>query len=265
MSDAVVLDVDETGVATLTLNRPDRMNPLTGPIADGLSARLADLEERDDVRCVVLEGAGTAFSGGGDVQDLRDNIESDASAGEVARQIEQGFGDAMARVAACPHPTVAKVDGPAVGAGATLAIACDVVLASESAVIGFVFSQVGLNVDGGTSYLLPRVVGRNTALELVLTGEVCDAERAADLGLFNHVYSEDDFETEVSAMVSRIASGPTVALRHSKRLIRDGLDKSLSEAIHDETLAQGVVFDTHDHEEGVRAFLEDREPEFEGR
>jgi len=263
MSDAVLLEVAD-GVATLTMNRPDRMNPLTGDVAVELDAHLADLADRDDVRCVVLRGAGGAFSAGGDVQHLQENLESDDSLDESARRIERGLGAAMARLVTCPYPTVAAVDGPAVGAGATLAIACDVVLASESAAIGFVFDQVGLSVDGGTSYLLPRVVGLNVAKELVFTGEVCDPERAADLGLFNHVYADAAFDDEVAALAAEIAAGPTVALRHSKRLLQDGLDKSLQEAIHDEALAQGVVFDTDDHAEGVRAFFEDRAPEFEG-
>jgi len=264
MSDAVLLDVDE-GLATLTLNRPDRLNPITGPISEALRDRIGDLEEREDVRCVVVEGAGNAFSAGGDIQGMQERLESGESLDQSAARLERGLSETMVALVRCSYPTVAKVDGPAIGAGANLAIACDVVLASESASIGFSFNQVGLSVDGGTSYLLPRVVGSNVAKELVFTGEICDAERGGELGLFNHVYPEESFDEEVEAMARRIAAGPTVAFCHAKRLLQDGLEKTLPRALEDEATAQGIVFDTHDHQEGVEAFLEDRDPEFEGR
>lgn len=264
MSDAVLLEVED-GIATLTLNRPERMNPVTGPISDALRDRIDDIEEREDVRCVVLEGSGRAFSAGGDIQGMKERIESDLSLDQSVAKLERGLSDTMVSLVGCSYPTVAKVDGPAVGAGANLAIACDVVLASESASIGFTFNQVGLSVDGGTSYLLPRVVGVNVAKELVFTGEICDTGRAERLGLFNHVYDEAEFDDAVAAKAERIATGPTVAFRHTKRLLQDGLEKSLPRALEDEATAQGIVFDTHDHEEGVNAFLEDRDPEFEGR
>ena len=264
MSDTVLLDVEQE-IATLTLNRPDRMNPLTGPIATELGDRLDDLEERDDVRCVVLEGNGPAFSAGGDIQGMQERLEADVTLDESRAQLERGLSGTMRSLVTCSYPTIAKVDGPAIGAGANLAIACDVILASETARIGFSFNQVGLSIDGGTSYLLPRIVGVNVAKELVFTGEICDAERAKGLGLFNHVYAEDAFEEQVAAMVQRIANGPTVAFGHAKRLLQDGVEKSLSKALQDEATAQGLVFDTHDHREGVEAFIEDRDPEFEGR
>lgn len=264
MSDAVLLDVTD-GIATLTLNEPDRMNPLTVDIAAGLEARLDDLEERDDVRCVVVEGAGPAFSAGGDIDRMQERIESDSSLDDAVRDLERGVGEAIVNLVGSSYPTVAAVDGPAVGAGANLAIACDIVLASESANIGFVFNQVGLCVDAGTSYLLPRIVGVNVAKELVFTGEIVGADRAEDLGLFNHVYADEAFDDEVASMVETIASGPTVAYRHAKRLLQDGLEKPLERALTDEATAQGIVFDTDDHAEGVEAFIDGRDPEFHGR
>jgi 2-(1,2-epoxy-1,2-dihydrophenyl)acetyl-CoA isomerase len=264
MSDSVHLDVED-GIATLTLDEPDSRNAFTRPVADDLSARLDDLEERSDVRCVVVEGSGPAFSAGGDIKRMRERLDSDEPTDEAVHALARRTRDTIARLLTLPVPTVAKIDGPAVGAGANLALACDVLLASESASMGFVFRQVGLTVDMGTSYLLPRVVGINVAKELVFTGEVLDAERSADLGLFNHVYADDEFDQEVRALVERIASGPTVALGHAKRLLQDGLEKDFDRAQRDEVTAQGIVFETRDHEEGVTAFLEDRRPEFEGR
>lgn len=262
-SPAVTLDV-ERGVATLTLNRPDARNPLTTAVSAALRDHLDGLAERDDVRCVVLRGAGPAFSAGGDIRAMQERIEGDEPLDDAVHRLERTTSETIARLVTCPYPTVALVDGPAVGAGANLAIACDIQLASESASVGFVFRQVGLSVDAGTSYLLPRIVGENVAKELVFTGEIVDADRALDLGLLNHVYPDDDFENEAATFVERIADGPTVAFRHAKRLLREGLDKSLHSAMADEATAQGVVFETDDHREGVEAFLDGRDPDFKG-
>jgi len=264
VSDAVRLSV-ENGVARLILAEPETRNAFTEAVATDLAAHLATLEERTEVRCLVVEGEGTAFSAGGDVAHMRDRLESDTPVDETVRALARRTRDTIARLHALPVPTVAAVDGPAVGAGANLALACDLQLASDRASIGFVFRQVGLTVDMGTSYLLPRVVGSNVAKELVYTGEVVEAERAAELGLFNHVYPADEFEAALAETVDRIASGPTVALGHAKRLLEAGLGKSFAAAQRDEATTQGIVYGTEDHAEGVTAFLEDRSPAFEGR
>ena len=264
MSDAVRLSVED-GVARLVLAEPETRNAFTDAVAADLAAHLATLEERTDVRCLVVEGEGPAFSAGGDVEHMRDRLESDTPVDETVRALARRTRDTIARLHALPVPTVAAVDGPAVGAGANLALACDLQVASDRASIGFVFRQVGLTVDMGTSYLLPRVVGINVAKELVYTGEVVEAERAAALGLFNHVYPADEFESALAETVDRIAAGPTVALGHAKRLLEEGLGKSFAAAQRDEATAQGIVYGTDDHAEGVTAFLEDRPPAFEGQ
>ncbi|SEV96555.1 enoyl-CoA hydratase/isomerase family protein [Natrinema salifodinae] len=264
LGDAVRLDVDDEGIATITLDRPDRRNALSPAISDGLSAALDEIED-SDVRCVRLEGAGGAFSAGGDIESMREGIENDIPADERVRSLERSTNELIRRLVEFPVPTIAVVDGPAVGAGANLALACDMQLASEDAVFGFVFRQVGLSVDAGTSYLLPRVVGENVAKELVLTGDIVDADRADELGLVNHVYDGDEFDERVAEFAEKIASGPPIALRHANRLVGEGLAKSLDQALTDEAVAQGIVFETADHEEGVAAFLEDRKPEYEGR
>jgi enoyl-CoA hydratase/carnithine racemase len=263
MSDAVLLSVEDS-VATLTLNRPDQMNILTPVASERMQEHLDALERRDDIRCVVVEGTGGAFCVGGDIERIKRHHDSGTPPHEIVEELEQGANEVIARLVGSSYPTVAKVDGPAVGAGANLAIGCDIVLASESASIGFGFNRIGLSVDTGTSYLLPRIVGVNKATELVFTGEVLDARQAEDIGLFNHVYSDDKFEAEVTGMVNRIASGPTVALGQSKRLIQDGFEKSLRRALCDEAAAQGITLSTDDHYEGLEAFLDDRDPEFEG-
>ncbi|WP_440991168.1 enoyl-CoA hydratase/isomerase family protein [Haloarchaeobius baliensis] len=262
MSDAVLVDIED-GVATITLNEPDRRNAFSLAMSAGLRDALDEVEE-SDARCVVIEGAGDAFSAGGDVELMSQTATGAVPLDESVRTLEKTTSETMARVVAFPLPTVAKVDGPAVGAGANLATACDVQLANEDAAIGFVFREVGLAVDAGTSYLLPRVVGTNVAKELVFTGAVLGADRAHELGLVNHVYDADEFDEQVETFVERIATGPTVALRHSKRLIDEGLRRTVDEAMVAEATAQGLCFDTDDHAEGVTAFVESREPEFEG-
>lgn len=263
MSEAVRLDTTD-GVATITLDQPDRRNALSRKIGDGIRDALVEIDERG-ARCVVVEGEGDAFSAGGDIAAMREGIEGDVPIDERVRELERSTSETLARLIAFPLPTVAKIDGPAVGAGANLALACDLQLASERASIGFVFRNVGLSVDAGTSYLLPRVVGENVAKELVFTGEILGAQRADELGLFNHVFPESEFDERTGEMIERIAAGPTVALRHAKRLIGEGLEKPAERAMIDEATAQGIVFGTADHAEGVEAFLEGREPEFEGR
>jgi enoyl-CoA hydratase/carnithine racemase len=263
MTDAVTVDV-ENGVATLTLNRPDQRNALSVEMTGALVDAIDDLEGHEEARCLVITGREGTFCAGGDIDAMAERMAGEISLAESVRHIQQDTSRAIRRVREFHLPTVAKVDGVAYGAGANLAIACDCVVASEDARISFGFRQVGLAVDSGTSYLLPRVVGENVAKELVFTGELLDAERAADLGIFNHVYPNDSFEDEADAFVERIASGPTVALETSKRLVNQGLESSFKEAVDDEASAQAAVFVTGDHREGANAFMEGREPEFEG-
>lgn len=259
----VSLDVSG-GIATITLDRPDIRNALAREVSAGIIDSLTDLEG-SDARCVVIEGSGNAFCAGGDVNAMRERVAEGMALEESVRLIVQTTSRAIKRVADFYLPTVAKVDGPAFGAGANLAIACDLQLASTSSRIGFGFRNVGLAVDSGTSYLLPRIVGMNTAKELVFTGELLDADRAADLGLFNRVYPAEEFDERANELIDEIASGPTVALRTSKRLLEQGTESSLEQAMTNEAAAQAAVFETRDHREGVEAFAEKRKPEFEGR
>lgn len=260
--DPVLLDVDD-GIATVTLNRPEKRNALSNAVSLALEDALQEVAERD-ARCLVITGAGGAFSAGGDVDRMRRRVEEDRPIDEAIRNVEQRTAGVVGQVFDFPVPTVAKIEGPAVGAGAGLALACDIQLASETAVMGFVFRHVGLSCDAGTSYLLPRLVGVNTAKELVLTGEILDAEQALDLGLVNHVYPADEFDDRVDEFVSTVATGPTVALRHAMRLIDSSAGKPFHDALRDEAAAQGVALSTADHEEGVAAFVQDRDPAFEG-
>ena len=263
-TDAVRLEWDrDSSIARIVLADPERRNALSVEVTDGILAAIESLEG-GDTRCVVVEGEGPAFSAGGDVDAMLARHENDEPPDEAVRHIVQDIGRAIRRVYECEFPTVAKLDGPAFGAGANLAIACDVQLMSADARIGFGFRNVGLAVDSGTSYLLPRLVGANVAKELVFTGDLLDAERALELGLVNHVYPAVEFDERAEAFLERIAEGPTVALRTSKRLLNAEF-ASLAEAIEHEAGAQSAVFASADHAEGIEAFREKREPEFEGR
>jgi enoyl-CoA hydratase/carnithine racemase len=263
MSDQVRLDI-ENGVATVTLNRPENRNALNPAMSKAIAEAIEEAEAADGVRCLVVTGTEGTFCAGGDVEAMVEQIEGPEPLHETVEEIQLETSRAIEALAAFHLPTIAKVDGIAYGAGANLAIAADVALASTDAKISFGFRQVGLAVDTGTSYLLPRQVGTSRAKELVLTGELLDAEDAAELGLFNRVF-EEDFEEQVAAFVEPIANGPTVALRTSKGLIEQGFDTTLPDAIANEAAAQASVLASRDHEEGARAFLEGRAPDFEGR
>jgi|AntDeeMinimDraft_4_1070355.scaffolds.fasta_scaffold01019_4 enoyl-CoA hydratase/carnithine racemase len=264
MSEDIVKLRIEDGVATATLNDPDRRNALSEELANGLRGALEEVE-RSDARCLVIEGAGEAFSAGGDISSMVEAIENDVPIDDRVDGLLESTNDVMRQLGEFSLPTIAKVDGAAVGAGGNMAILCDIQIASDRAAIGFVFRQVGLGVDTGTSYRLPRLVGENVAKELVFTGRIVDAEEAADLGLFNHVFPAAEFDEKADEIIDSIASGPTVALKHAKRLIDEGSNKSLDQAMIDEAVAQGIIFETDDHEEGVQAFLNNRSPEFEGQ
>ena len=263
MSDeAVLLDVEDE-IATITLNQPSMRNALTGDVSSGIVDALEEIEG-SDARCVVVDGAGDAFSAGGDINAMMEGLAGETTAYEKVEVVE-ATGRALQRVYEFPLPVVAKIDGTAFGAGANLAIACDTQIASARSKISFGFRQVGLAVDSGTSYFLPRIVGENKAKELVFTGEMLDAAEAHRLGIFTQVYDDDEFESRAEAYVDRIASGPTIALETSKRLIRQGLGSDIDQAMTNEAAAQTAVFATDDHEEGATAFMEQRDAEFEGK
>lgn len=264
MEDATVTVSIEGAVATVTLNRPAARNALSKATAEALTDRFESVAD-SEARCVVLEGAGPAFCAGGDIDAMLEGVDDDQPPAERVEVVVSALHEAIRTVHSCPLPVVARLDGPAFGAGAGLALACDLQVASTDAKIGFGFRQVGLACDSGVSYFLPRIVGPNKAKELLFTGDLLDAETAHELGLFTQVFDAETFESEASALVDDIASGPTVALGHAKRLVNRSLDSSLEQALENEATAQGVAFTTDDHEEGATAFVEKRDPEFRGQ
>ncbi|MFC4540347.1 enoyl-CoA hydratase/isomerase family protein [Halosolutus amylolyticus] len=260
-SNTVSFELSE-GIARIELNRPEKYNAYVPSMGDEILTALDEVQERDDVRCIVLEGRGEAFSAGGDIDGMKERVGTDVQVMEQAERLSSGANRVVTRLFRASVPTVAKIDGLAVGAGASLALACDLLLASETARIGFGFRQVGLTVDTGVSYFLPRLVGSNVAKELVYTGELVDADRGADIGIFNHVFADEEFDENAEEIIETIADGPTRALRQSKRLIDDAQHLPFESVLDNEAIAQGAMMGTPEHEEGVRSFLEDREPQF---
>jgi 2-(1,2-epoxy-1,2-dihydrophenyl)acetyl-CoA isomerase len=251
-----ILESRAGGVLTLTLNRPERRNALDEATITALHARLVEAGEDRSVRVVVLAGAGGAFSAGADVREA-------ASAPPEGDLIERAFHPAIRAVRRMPKPVIAAVDGIAAGYGASLALAADIRLASTRAAFAFLFARIGLTLDGGASWLLPRLVGLRAA-ELAMTGDVVPADEAYRLGLVNHVYPEAGFADEVTTLARRLAAGAPLALAAVKATIAASLGPGLDAALEDERIAQRRLITSADFAEGVAAFLGKRGADFKG-
>jgi 2-(1,2-epoxy-1,2-dihydrophenyl)acetyl-CoA isomerase len=257
---AAVLSDCADGVATLTLNRPAARNALDMTMRQELEAALSRLAGDEAVRVVVLRGAGEHFCAGGDVKLMRDHP---MSAEEGQSRVE-AINRAVLALARFRAPTIAMVDGVAVGAGCNLALACDLVVASERARLGEVFARIGLIPDAGGTFLLPRRVGLGRAKELVFTADVLDAREAERIGLVNRVVPAPDLERETYALARRIADGPPRALAAAKTLLDRAGALDLETALHWEALTQASMIASADHREGLAAFFEKRPPRFSG-
>jgi len=253
--------VDET--ATITLTNPALRNALTLDMAAEITEAVEEAEA-SEARCLVVQGSEGNFCAGGDIKSMLEALSDDREMEELLQEVALPINRSVQRLYECSVPTVAKVDGPAFGAGASLALACDMVLASERAQMSFGFRRIGLSVDSGTSFLLPRAVGEKKAMDLVYTGELIDADRAEELGLVSRVFSDDEFEQRCREIVETIATGPTVALKHSKQLLQAGINRSFDEVIDAETDGLRAAFESDDFETGVTAFINKETPAFEG-
>ena len=262
VTDDLRLDVTD-GVATITLDRPEKLNALSDGIVRGVDQALDEIADRDDARCVVVEGAGEAFCAGGDVGGMAEG--GDQGAHDRAAGIAEGALGVAGRLHEFDLPTVARVDGYCFGAGVGVALANDVVLASEESWFSLAFRNVGLTLDYGTSYVVTQALGPHKAKEIALTGERIAGDRADEMGLVNHAWPAEEFDERADEFVRSVAEGPTVALQYTKRNINRAARRTVQEAIEAESEAQAVASQTRDHEEGVSAFQEDREPDFDGR
>ena len=250
-------------VATLTLNRPDRLNALSSPMIDGLLEALPRLAADAEIAVVVLTGAGRGFCAGGDVKSM---AEGTSQLGlEDAVQRLRGRMEVSRLLHEIPKPTIAMVNGPAAGAGLAMALACDLRIASESARFITAFAKVGFSGDFGGSYFLSKLIGTGKARELYYTGEPLDAGQALALGLLNAVVPEFELLDATTALAQRLAHGPGIALGLMKRNFNAAETRSLSELLDLEALHQIQTARTEDHQEAARAFVEKRPPLFKGR
>ncbi len=254
-----VLVAEEGGVLTLTLNRPDVLNAVDEQLSLELQEALKFAEREAGVRCVVLTGAGRGFCSG---QDLRDR----AGVGEVSYMdsLRRRYHPVIQRLATMEKPVIAAVNGVAAGAGCSLALACDLRIASERASFIEIFARVGLIPDSGSTYFLPRLVGLGKAFELAYLAESVDAQEALRLGLVNRVLPHDGLLEETMVLARRLAAGPTKGYGLTKRGLRHALRASLEDALTYEAYLQQIASTTADHREGVTAFLEKRTPRFTG-
>ncbi|MEO5510304.1 MAG: enoyl-CoA hydratase-related protein [Longimicrobiales bacterium] len=260
MSQCPILIERENGIGWVRINRPDRLNAFSGTMREDLEACLAEFEDDAAVRCVVITGNGRAFSTGGDITVMSEVI----AAEDIARfeHLVRAGAAIVRRINAMSKPVIAAVNGPAAGAGACLALACDVRIAAEGASIGFTFTRVGLHPDWGGSYFLPRIVGDAAALELIYTGGMIGADRCESLGLFNRIVPAAELESSVRALAGQIAAGPQSVIAAARYVNRGRHAAELDEVLELEVQAQLVAFKSSNFREGITAFLEKRTPRF---
>jgi 2-(1,2-epoxy-1,2-dihydrophenyl)acetyl-CoA isomerase len=250
----------EGGIARLTLNRPDRLNSFTVQMHEEVANALSRL---DDARCLVLTGAGRGFCAG---QDLNDRaVAPGGAAVDLGESVEKRWNPLVTRLTTLPFPVIARVNGVAAGAGANIALACDIVIAAKGAKFIQSFAAIGLIPDSGGTWALPRLVGQARALGLALTGEPILAEKAAEWGLIWKAVDDDYLDVEVDALATRLASGPTRGLAAIKRMIRESWGQTLPQELERQRDTMRELGFSDDYREGVAAFMEKRKPNFTGK
>lgn len=250
------------GVVAVTLNRPARKNAINHVVLRELGAVLEEVERRMDDRVLILTGAGGDFSSGADLTDPH-GVSKDPNRPPLIGV--RRLGDLALALHRLTKPTIAKVDGVAVGAGLSLALGCDLVVASERSRFSAIFVRRGLSLDYGASWLLPRRIGLAKAKEVALFGDILDAHQAQGLGLVNRVVPVSELDQFVDDWARALAAGPPLALSMTKTLLNEAFSLSMSEALENEARCQAVNFGTKDTAEAVQTFIDKRPPRFEGR
>jgi enoyl-CoA hydratase/carnithine racemase len=261
MLETIIVERD-SGVVSVTLNRPERKNAANGLMWLELRQTFYEVAHSSSDRVLVLTGAGGAFCSGADIGDPS-GVSGNPSDPHLVRM--QFLGEVMLALHEVPKPTIAKVRGIAAGAGLSLALGCDLVVAGEDARFSEIFARRGLSVDGGSSWLLPRLVGMHRAKELAYFADILSAEQALEFGLVNRVLPDDELDEFVDGWARRLADGPPLALSMTKKLLHEGSRSSMAEALENEARCQTVNFFTEDTTEAMRAFAEKRDPVFKGR
>jgi enoyl-CoA hydratase/carnithine racemase len=260
-TETIIVERDD-GVVTVTLNRPERKNAGNGLMWQELYATFSEVARRREDRVVVVTGAGGAFCSGADIADPR-GVSGDPEDPHIVRM--RFFGQVMLALHKLPKPTIAKIRGIAAGAGMSLALGCDLTVASDNARFSEIFARRGLSVDGGSSWLLPRLVGVHKAKEIAYFADTLSAQEADGYGLLNRVVPDDELDAFVDTWARRLAQGPPLALSMTKTLLDNSMSVTMAQALEDEARCQTINFYSADTGEAMRAFAEKREPRFHGR
>jgi 2-(1,2-epoxy-1,2-dihydrophenyl)acetyl-CoA isomerase len=264
MSEELLLSV-ENGVAVLTMSRPERLNALTRTMLSGLQTHLAALAEDTSVGCVVLTGNGRAFCSGGDVKVQAEIAGKSPLTPEQRSDQLRASMEASRLLHEMPKPTIAMLNGVAAGAGMSLALACDLRIAGQSARMTTAFAKVGLSGDYGGTYFLSRIIGPAKARELYLTADILDSSRLLALGMVSQVVADSALVTETMKIAANFANGPRVAYRYIKRNMKIAEEGTLAEALDSEAYGMLRTRESADHAEAARAFVEKRWPTFTGQ
>jgi len=265
MSQEDIVLENDSGIAILTLNRPERLNALDTPAKERLTEVLRQVDLDDEARVVVITGAGKGFCSGIDVDRLEALRTKQAPVPLSRRAMMSPAGEVALLIRALRQPTIAAVNGVAAGLGLSIALACDLRLASTTARFAAVWVRRGLMPDGAASFLLPQIVGTAKALELMYTGDTMDADEAARLGLVTRVVPSDQLIPAARELAAKIASGPSVSIELIKRAVYHDDTQMMRTHLFVETHGQRVCRETEDHKEGMKAFQEKRAPQFQGR
>lgn len=253
----------QDGIATISMNRPERLNAFGGSMLEEMAEAVVDARDDDSMRVIVITGKGRAFSAGGDVGSL--GPQSGSSTAFDQRRWLVSTQTFVSLFRSVEKPIIAAVNGAAVGGGCDVALACDIRIASDRARFGEVFAKVGLFPGTGGCYMLPRIVGTAKALELIWSGDIIDAAEAERLGLVTKVVPDERLMEETREFAQRFVNGPPLAMALAKAAVYRGLDMSVHDALSYAATAESITLTSEDHKEGSRAFFEKRAPVFRGR
>jgi len=263
MSYETILVEKNNRIERITLNRPSALNALNDKMGEEFYAALKEAERDQGTRCIIITGAGRAFSAGEDVAGLKERY-GEGTHPSLGDHLRKKYHPIILRIRNMEKPVVARINGIAAGSGASIALACDIRIASEEAGLKQAFIGVGLVPDSGSSYFLTRTLGPGRALELIMTGRTLGAKEAETLGLVNMAVPATELDKAVDDVAESLANGPTKALGLSKRIVNRAPHLELSEALEYEAQNQDIAGRTEDHLEAVKAFLEKRQPKFSG-